>query len=159
MKRLSVIFLMIMSGTALAQTTGTVNPSGTLPDPSVKEDVPPGGCMPIGMTASGEFVFPIQCKEFIERERGKTVEQKPAESPLKPAAAVEEKPAAKQSEGEASENGKPAAKPIERITSPKRVENRPRERPDESYCSEHYRSYDRASGTYKGYDGERHPCR
>jgi hypothetical protein len=32
--------------------------------------------MPIGLTASGEIVFPIQCKEFIERQRGKAVEQK-----------------------------------------------------------------------------------
>ena len=26
------------------------------------------------------------------------------------------------------------------------------------YCAQRYRSYDRASGTYLGYDGERHPC-
>jgi hypothetical protein len=46
----------------------------------VKEDVPPGGCMPIGMTASGEMVFPIQCKEIIDLERGRDVELKPATS-------------------------------------------------------------------------------
>ena len=40
--------------------------------------------MPIGLTASGEIVFPIQCKEFIERQRGQAVERKPA--------AVEERP-------------------------------------------------------------------
>ena len=27
-----------------------------------------------------------------------------------------------------------------------------------SYCSQRYRSYDPASGTYLGYDGDRHPC-
>ena len=32
--------------------------------------------MPIGLTASGEIVFPIQCKEFIERQRGQALEQK-----------------------------------------------------------------------------------
>jgi hypothetical protein len=79
-----------LSTAALGQTTGTVNPSGARADASTKEDVPPGGCMPIGLTASGEIVFPIQCRELIERERGKTVEPKPA--------AVEERPAAKQSE-------------------------------------------------------------
>ena len=28
----------------------------------------------------------------------------------------------------------------------------------EAYCSQRYRSYDPASGTYLGYDGMRHPC-
>ena len=56
-------------------------------------DVPPGGCMPIGLTASGEIVFPIQCKEFIDRERGKAVEQTPPAAAGKPVTA-DEKPAA-----------------------------------------------------------------
>src|SRR3979411_3530861 len=83
MQRLLALLLTAMSGAALAQTTGTVNPSPAPAEPSVKEDVPPGSCMPIGLTASGEIVFPIQCRDFIERHRGKAVEQKPA--------AVEEK--------------------------------------------------------------------
>jgi hypothetical protein len=29
---------------------------------------------------------------------------------------------------------------------------------DAAYCAQQYRSYDPASGTYLGYDGERHPC-
>jgi hypothetical protein len=120
----------------------------------VKEDAPPGGCMPMGLTASGEIVFPIQCKEIIERQRGNAVEQKPA--------AVEEKPAAKQSEGVAPVNSKPAIKPVEIAPLPKPVEQEPRERatsPDDRYCSQHYRSYDPASGTYMGYDGRRRSCR
>jgi hypothetical protein len=27
-----------------------------------------------------------------------------------------------------------------------------------AYCAQRYRSYDPASGTYTGYDGNRHPC-
>lgn len=27
-----------------------------------------------------------------------------------------------------------------------------------AYCAQRYRSYDAASGTYLGYDGQRHPC-
>ncbi|MGH1575171.1 BA14K family protein [Methylobacterium sp. P31] len=27
-----------------------------------------------------------------------------------------------------------------------------------AYCQQRYRSYDPASGTYLGYDGQRHPC-
>src|SRR5437879_8603819 len=105
MKRLLALLLTLTGGAALAQTTGTVDPSPAPAEPSMKEDVPPGGCMPIGLTASGEIVFPIQCKEFIERQREKAVEQKPA--------AVEDKPAAKQSEGVAPVNSKPATKPAE----------------------------------------------
>jgi hypothetical protein len=154
MNRLLALLLTVMSGAALAQTTGTVNPNPAPADPSVKEDVPPGGCMPIGLTASREIVFPIQCKEFIERQRGQAVEQKPA--------AVEEKPAAKQSEGVAPVNSKPAIKPVETVPLPKRVERELRERTkslDDSYCAQNYRSYDPASGTYIGYDGLRRYCR
>ena len=31
---------------------------------------PNGSCMPIGVTAAGELVFPWECREVIERERG-----------------------------------------------------------------------------------------
>ncbi|WP_162131531.1 BA14K family protein, partial [Bradyrhizobium genomosp. I (2014)] len=27
-----------------------------------------------------------------------------------------------------------------------------------AYCSQRYKSYDPGSGTYLGYDGDRHPC-
>ncbi|NYG42852.1 hypothetical protein GGD67_000281 [Bradyrhizobium sp. IAR9] len=29
---------------------------------------------------------------------------------------------------------------------------------DSAYCARRYKSYDPASGTYLGYDGQRHPC-
>jgi hypothetical protein len=45
-------------------------------------NIPPGGCTPIGLTARGDLVFPIQCRELIERERGpvpdQTLDQKSA---------------------------------------------------------------------------------
>src|SRR6476660_7869754 len=119
MKHLLILLLTLTSDAAFAQTTGTEDPSSAPAEPS-QEDVPPGGCMPIGLTASGEIVFPIQCKEFIERQREKAVEQKPA--------AVEDKPAAKQSEGVAPVNSKPATKPVEEAPLPKPVEQEPRER-------------------------------
>ena len=40
-----------------------------------KDNVPPGGCMPIGLTARGDMVFPMQCRELIERERGPVPDQ------------------------------------------------------------------------------------
>src|SRR6266849_949395 len=162
MKWLLALLLSVMSGAALAETTGAVNPGSVPAQPSVTDDVPPGGCMPIGMTTAGEIVFPIQCKEFIERHRGAAVEEKPA-AKQKPAAveqkpaAVEEKSAARQSESVAPEDRKPANKPVE--TLQKRVEHEPHQRAMRSDNCKSYRTYDPASGTYRGYDGQRRVCR
>jgi hypothetical protein len=155
MNRLLAVLLTVMSGAALAQTTGAVNPSPAPAEPSVKEDVPPGGCMPIGLTASGEIVFPILCKEFIERQRGKAVERKPAA--LEPKPAVEEKSAAKQSEEELPENSKLVIKPVETVPLPKRRERAASS--DDGYRCQRYGSYDPASRTYTDYGGRRRPCR
>src|SRR5260370_7771 len=176
MKWLLAGLLSVMSGAALAETTGAVNPGSVPAQPSVNEDVPPGGCMPIGMTTAGEIVFPIQCKEFIERHRGAAVEQKPSveQKPAavqakpdaveeKPAAveekpaAVEEKPAARQSESVPPEDRKPVNKPVE--TLQKRVEHEPHQRAMRSDNCKSYRTYDPASGTYRSYDGRRRVCR
>jgi BA14K-like protein. len=188
MKRfLLALLVSLMGGAALAQTTGAVNPSdagGAPAPPSANADVPPGGCMPIGLTTSGEIVFPIQCKEFIELHRGKDVEQSPAAAEQKPAeqkpaavveqkpavveekpAAVEDKPAVRQSEAvvapvvpENSQAAQPADKLLEPVPLPKRAERKPREHASLSGC-QHYRTYDSASGTYRGYDGRVRPCR
>src|SRR5258705_11392351 len=96
MKHLLVLLLTVTSGAAFAQTTVTVDPSPSPAEPSMKEDVPPGGCMPIGLTASGEIVFPIQCKEFIERQRGQAEERKPAALAGRPAVSL---PASQNSTG------------------------------------------------------------
>lgn len=155
MKHLSVFLLTVTSSAALAQTTGTVNPSRAPAEPSVKEDVPPGACMPIGLTASGEIVFPIQCKEFIERQRGKAVEQKPAaeDAPVQ---------AAKQPDSAPPPESKPVAQPVEALPLPKkRVEQELGERakrPEDGHRCLHYRSYNPESGTYTGFDGQRHSC-
>src|SRR6267378_1348873 len=119
MKHLLALLLSVVGGAALAQTTGAVNPNPAPAQPSANEDVPPGGCMPIGLTTSGEIVFPIQCKEFIERHRGAAVEQKPA---------LEQKPVAKQSESAAPEDSKPANKPVQTAPLQKRAEHEPHPR-------------------------------
>jgi hypothetical protein len=154
MKRLLVLLSMI-SSIAYAQPTGTINPNPDLAQPSVNEDVPPGGCMPIGLTASGEIVFPIQCRDLIERHRGKDVEQKPAAREEEKPDAVEEQ-APKQSEAGSSE---PATKSVETIPLPKRVEHKPRERAASLNGCQNYRTYDPVSRTYRGYDGQRRSCR
>lgn len=54
------------------------------PQPRFSDDgPPPGGCTPIGVTVSGEIVFPMTCKDFIERHKAKdrastAAETKPA---------------------------------------------------------------------------------
>jgi hypothetical protein len=179
------LFFMATSGVAFAQITGTVNPNPAAAEPPAKEDVPPGSCMPIGLTVSGEIVFPIQCKEFIEREREKTAERS--------AAVAGEKPVAKQSEVVAPseavvlENGKaadkpsdkPADKPADKLAdkpadkladkplepaSSRRIEHQARMRTISSRAAgsddcTHYRTYDPSSGTYRGYDGRVRSCR
>jgi BA14K-like protein len=170
MKHLLAPLLAVMSGAAVAQPTGTVNPNPAPAEPSVNENVPPGGCMPIGLTVSGEIVFPIQCKEFIEQQRGRAVEQKPATVEERPGvslpawansdALVKPAQAAKQPDSVARENSKPAVKPVETAPLPKGVEHMPPERAMSSDANcKRYRSYDPTSGTYTSYDGRRRSCR
>jgi hypothetical protein len=179
---LLALLVSVAGSAALAQTTGAVNPSAAPAQPSVDADVPPGGCMPIGLTSSGEIVFPIQCKEFIEQHRGKdveqnssaAVEQKPAAVIEQKPAAVEEKPAAvedkptdKQSDAvapAAPANNQPADKALETVPLPKRAERRLREHvSSREHASlngcQHYRTYDAESGTYRSYDGRVRRCR
>jgi hypothetical protein len=92
------VLLVGMCGAALGQTSSPPDSSPAPAGSSAKQDdTPPGGCKPIGLTVSGEVVFPLECKEFIERQ--KALNEKPAVPETKPAAvearspAAEEKPA------------------------------------------------------------------
>jgi hypothetical protein len=173
---------MVLSGAGYAQTTGTVNPGDVLAEPSAKEDAPPGGCMPIGLTASGDIVFPFQCKGFIERHREKAVdekavEEKPASSAAnsseqKPGTAeirsaiteqqplpAEEKPPAKQSAEQERESLRSINGIVETASISKRDKNEPRRNFRGSEGCQRYRTYDAASNSYRGYDRRRHACR
>jgi hypothetical protein len=66
-----------------ANETETISKPG---DPTLRvnnDNAPAGGCMPIGVTARGADVFPIQCQALIERQRGPV----PSSPPPHPAAA------------------------------------------------------------------------
>ncbi len=219
------VLLMLTSGVALAQTNSPADPNPVSAESSVKnDDMPPGGCKPIGLTVSGEVVFPLQCKEFIEHQRAvnqrpAAAEAKPAAAEAKPAAAeakppateekptiaeekpapaaekpataaekpavaeksavVEEKPAVakdtpvtadekptgtvekptpKPSEDAALDDGQPAAKPGEAVPLPKRADRRRREHAESAAGCTHYRTYNPAAGTYRGFDGRTRPC-
>jgi hypothetical protein len=156
MKSAPIALLFLVNSAVLAQTTGTINPSATPAGSSGKEDVPAGSCMPIGMTASGEVVFPIQCRELLEQHRGQIGEQNPA--------AVEEKKPAQQSETPAPESNKPASqpvetvKPVEAVPEPKHAERNRQLRNVRRVGCQDLATYDPRSYTYKGYDGQRHAC-
>ncbi len=54
--------LLGMSSAGVAQSSD--------PQPRLSDDgPPPGGCTPIGVTVSGEVVFPMTCRDFIERHK------------------------------------------------------------------------------------------
>jgi hypothetical protein len=45
--------------------------------PQRPDSLPAGSCMPIGLTARGEIVFPWECRELIEKQRGPVSEEIP----------------------------------------------------------------------------------
>jgi hypothetical protein len=111
-----------LSSSGLAQTSETVKGADQA-DPSVKEEPPPGGCMPIGVTASGEIVFPFLCKGFIEGH--KAANQQPAaadESKQRPVAAEEPRPTS--TEQHEDTNQKPVATE-ESVQKPVAAEEQP----------------------------------
>jgi hypothetical protein len=132
----------VLSGISFAQT-GAVSPGDPSAKPtpfqlgsSASEEWSPGRCMPIGVTISGENVFPFQCKNFIELQS--EANTKPASEEVKPAAEEKFSPAEDKSE---------AAAPLP-------LSRRPEVKPG---CT-HFRSYDPVSGTYMAYGGRRHQC-
>jgi len=83
-------------GAAFAQSGDT--PAASVPSAAAdaaKDTGPFGGCEPIGMTASGELVFPLECKHKINLPAAPVAseEQAPAAGD-KPVVAAEAKPAA-----------------------------------------------------------------
>ena len=79
MIRILLVSMLAAVGAASAQTTGTLAPSS--------DNAAPGDCMPIGVTASGEVVFPLTCHAFLEQRRG------PIDKPVGATAEKAESPA------------------------------------------------------------------
>ena len=79
MRLLLAGFISVLATAAFAQPDN--KPANAMDLRSAQADlqrsdgVPAGGCMPIGLTARGDLVFPMQCRELIERERGPVPEQ------------------------------------------------------------------------------------
>jgi hypothetical protein len=79
MKLLLAGFISLVAASAVAQPvnkpTNGMELRSAQAEVSKPDNVPAGGCMPIGLTARGDLVFPMQCRELIERERGPVPEQ------------------------------------------------------------------------------------
>jgi BA14K-like protein len=110
-------------GAAFAQVTGTVTSGADRTEQPAKDEPPPGGCMPIGVTASGEIVFPFLCKGFIEQH--KAANQRPAapdDAGPNSATAEEQRAAAERKVGSADD--KSAAKQPDSV-APRTAESAP----------------------------------
>ena len=161
----------------IAQTTGSI-PPGKASDPS-QEEPPPGGCMPIGITAAGETVFPFVCKSLIEAAKGKTSEitergggdSKPlanaAAAPLSnvtiaPAVGAVAAPLVKESGAPSAQErvvrpDEPVSPRAEEPAVVRRDQRPPRRAAAPPNCV-HSRSFDSVTGTYRDFDGTARPC-
>ena len=179
MGRLSTIHLTIaatlsvlsaMSIPGLAQPIDPQQPAKS----SDENEPPPGSCKPIGVTASGEIVFPMTCKDFIEQHKALDRNSSAAEAKSTvandvKADAQEAKPTAAQAS--TNEDQKPVAdhlvgpavtsnsgtEPASTASVPKRPKAGNRIAGPHG-CTK-FRTYDATSGTYRTYDGHRRPCR
>jgi hypothetical protein len=55
---------------ALIVVLSVMSLSDTRAEDANAKSQPQGSCMPIGLTASGELVFPWECRAIIEKQRG-----------------------------------------------------------------------------------------
>ena len=139
------VLVMLTGAAARAQSADPATPPPAPAQPSAQTEA--GGCEPIGLTASGEIVFPFRCKDMVERQRAavtKPSEPTPAVAAAAPAAheksqaqpvaaaakmtavhpahAANAKPVAVHAAGAAPEAARPAAQPVGAAHSPKNPE-------------------------------------
>ena len=94
------ILSQVVIGAAFAQSADAPAAAAAPPAADAAKDTGPfGGCEPIGMTASGELVFPLECKHKIKLLATPVASEEQAPSAEKPAVAeanpsvTEDKPA------------------------------------------------------------------
>ncbi len=160
-----------------AQQPTTAGAATSPPENSDVDETPPGGCLPIGVTSSGEVVFPFLCKGVLDRNKGAAAttktpieqENPPAESAVSPIE-PEEKTAAKKSDESRPEASQPPPSTVETVSSIK--PSRKRDPADSNSAQPYskirlsnsagcagYRTFDPASGTYRDFSGRRRVCR
>src|ERR1700749_3940698 len=84
------VLLLLTGSAALAQTGPPPDRPPAAAESSAKDQPPPGACKPIGLTVSGEVVFPLECRDFIERQ--KAVSRRPPPETKSAPTAAEAKP-------------------------------------------------------------------
>jgi hypothetical protein len=147
-------------------------------DPASKAEAPPpGGCLPIGVTASGEVVFPLLCKDFLDRTKGQassqsTDEQKQsAEKPASPdhnsdleskvvqKPLTEKTPEAVQAEPNPADTVASIQPPLHASSKLQtHTKSQPRRVHGSPGCTQ-YRTFDPDSKSYRDYSGHRRVCR
>ena len=179
MRRLSAIHLTVaatlailptMSIAGLAQPIDSQQPAKS----SDEKEPPPGGCNPIGLTASGEIVFPMTCKDFIERH--KAMDRNSSASEVKPTTTDDDGADAKQADPAAmqastNEEQKPIANQVPAApaatsksgtdpatTSSVSKRNKARNGMAGPPGCTKFRTYDASSGSYRAYNGRRRLC-
>ncbi len=162
----AVLLLAVLCSAAAAQITGSTNSSDRT-STKATEEPPPGGCTPIGVTASGEIVFPFLCKDFLEQF--KTSDSKPAggageaqrgadlekDIPASVGVVVKEFDTDMKSETTGSVEGRrtdESNKKVSRVKAARSPEGR-----GSNSCM-HYRSYNPGSRTYRDPRGRVRNC-
>jgi hypothetical protein len=103
-----------------------------------------------GDDTKGDNVSPPKVVDSATPELPQSTQQEPSRK----FTAMEDIPAAaKQPESSLPESSKPEIRPSEPIPPKRRAVSQ-----NIGYGCQHYRTYDPASATYKGYDGQRHSC-
>ncbi len=178
-----VLFLVEMCMLAMsccaihAQQPKVPDASANPAEKSSVDETPPGGCLPIGVTSSGEVVFPFLCKGFLERSKGAaattetpTEQEKPLPETAASSAEPEEKTVAKKSDMSRSETNQPPPSTVETVSSINPSRKRDPEdsisaKPNKNIRASNtagctrYRTFDPHSGTYRDFSGKRRVCR
>ena len=174
----AMLFTVISSMPVLAQTTGSVNPNTASPGPTGTDEPPPGGCTPIGVTVSGEVVFPFLCRGFIERHKneslvanksadGNSVAPAPATAPTvtapvsalsTPPSVDEAKTAAKQPQTVTPAPSALLIAPVREAAPSKGFEKKRRGSDQGPPGCARSRSYDPVAKTYRDSLGRQRPC-
>ena len=134
MKLLLAGFISLLATAAFAQPDNTPTTATDLrsaqADLQKPDGVPAGGCMPIGLTARGDLVFPMQCRELIERERGPIPEgkQQISEPRSQPEPAVKMAPVEAVKMAPAEKVTPVAAAPVEAVPADAATTGQPQER-------------------------------
>jgi len=144
------VLAMLTGAAARAQSADPATPSPAPAPPSVQDEAT-GSCEPIGLTASGEIVFPFRCKDTVERQHAavskpadptpavaaaapavqEKLQAKPLAQPVAaaakmtavhPAHTANAKPVAIRPAGAAPKAAKPAVQPVDAAHSPKNLE-------------------------------------